>query len=272
MSDREPTTRWDPALYARFERERAQPFFDLVARLPDGPVHEAVDLGCGSGELTRTLAERWPEASVTGVDSSAEMLARADAAPPHPRVRFVAGDARTWRAEAPVDRIVSNAALQWVGDHEGLLARLVAALAPGGALAVQMPCNDDEPTHRIAAALWRDPRFAALLGEPPPARRVQPPAWYGEQLLALGCEVEVWETIYQHRLASADEVVEWVKGTLLRPVLSRLAGAERDAYLAAYTDRVRAAYPAGAHGVWLPFPRLFFVARRAGDSRLAARR
>lgn len=263
MSGDGSTTRWDPTLYARFARERAQPFFDLVARLPEGTVRRATDLGCGSGELTRTLAERWPEASITGVDSSPEMLARANAASPHPRVRFVHCDLRAWRPDEPQDRIVSNAALQWVGDHETLLANLVEALAPGGALAVQMPANDAEPTHRIAAALWRDPRFAARLGEPPPARRVAEPTWYGDRLLALGCEVEVWETIYQHRLASAEDVVEWAAGTLLRPVLSRLDGAEPAAFLRAYTDEIRVAYPTGAHGVWLRFPRLFFVARRA---------
>jgi len=262
ISRAEPSTRWDPALYARFERERAQPFFDLVARLPDGPVWSAADLGCGAGELTRTLADRWPDAAIVGVDSSEEMLAKAAALPTHPRIRFVHGDLRAWRPEAPVDRIVSNAALQWVGDHEALLARLVDCLAAGGALAVQMPDNDDEPTHRIAAALWREPRFAAQLGEARAERRVQPAAWYGERLLALGCEIDVWRTTYLHRMRDAADVVEWVKGTLLRPVISRLAGAELDAFLSAYTERVRDAYPAGPHGVWFPFPRLFLVARR----------
>jgi trans-aconitate 2-methyltransferase len=256
------STRWDPAQYARFERERAQPFFDLVARLPEGPVRHAVDLGCGSGELTGTLAERWPAASITGVDSSEAMLERASAQAPHPRVRFVRGDLREWRPEAKLDRLVSNAALQWVGGHEDLLARFASWLAPGGALAIQMPDNDAEPTHTILAGLWRDPRFASRLGDAPPERRVQPGSWYGERLLALGCEVDVWRTTYLHRLPGADDVVEWVKGTALRPVLSRLAGAELDAFLALYTERIRAAYPGGPHGTWFPFPRLFVVARR----------
>jgi len=262
MSTTDAATHWDPALYARFERERAQPFFDLVARMPDGPVRSAADLGCGSGELTRTLAERWPDATITGVDSSDAMLGRAAQRAPHPRVRFVQGDLRTWEPDAPLDRIVSNAALQWTADHESLLARLVAALSPDGALAVQMPHNDDEPTHRIAAALWRDPRFATQLGDAPPERRVHDATWYGDHLLALGCEAEVWETIYLHRLASAEDVVEWVKGTLLRPVLSRLAGPDLAAFLAAYTERIRVAYPTASYGVWFRFPRLFFVARR----------
>ncbi|RIL06281.1 MAG: trans-aconitate 2-methyltransferase [Proteobacteria bacterium] len=255
-------TRWDPALYARFERERAQPFFDLVARLPGGAVRRAADLGCGSGELTRTLAERWPDAAIVGVDASESMLARAAEGAAHPRVSFAQGDLRTWAPAAPLDRIVSNAALQWVGEHDALLGRWVGWLAPGGALAVQMPNNDGEPTHRILHALWRDARFAAALGAAPPAVRVQPGAWYAERLLALGCEVDVWETRYLHRMPDAAAIVEWVKGTALRPVLSRLDGAPRDAFLAAYHERIEAAYPRGEHGVWFPFPRLFFVAQR----------
>lgn len=259
-------TIWDPAQYARFERERAQPFFDLVARLPEGPVRSAADLGCGSGELTRTLADRWPDAAIVGVDSSEAMLARAAESATHPRVRFVHGDLRTWRPAAPVDRLVSNAALQWAGDHDSLLASWVDCLAPGGALAVQMPDNDDEPTHRIAAALWRDARFARQLGDAPPARRVHAAEWYGDRLLALGCTADVWRTTYLHRMRDAADVVEWVKGTLLRPVLSRLTGAPLDAFLTAYTQGVRAAYPGGPHGLWFPFPRLFFVAQRARGS------
>lgn len=258
-----PATRWNPALYARFERERAQPFFDLVARIETQPVRRAADLGCGTGELTRTLAERWPAASITGVDASAEMLARAREAPSHPRVAFEHADLRAWQPAAQLDCIVSNAALQWVDGHEALLATLTGWLAPGGTLAVQMPHNDDAPTHTILAALWRDPRFAGALGAPPPAVRVQAPAWYGDRLLALGCRAEVWETTYLHRMPDAGAIVEWVKGTALRPVASRLPGPAWAEFLSAYTEQVRAAYPAGPGGVWFPFPRLFFVARSA---------
>jgi len=256
-------TCWDPAQYARFDRERAQPFFDLLARVPGGVVRRAVDLGCGAGQLTRTLAERWPDASITGIDSSESMLERAAAAGPHPRLRFVLGDLRSWEPDARIDRLVSNAALQWVDGHDALLARFVAWLAPEGALAIQMPHNDDAPTHRLLAELWRDPRFAAQLGDAPLGARVQEGSWYGERLLALGCDpVEVWETTYLHRLRDAGEVVEWVKGTALRPVLSRLAGSQLGDFLALYTERIRDAYPSGPHGTWFPFPRLFVVARR----------
>jgi trans-aconitate 2-methyltransferase len=227
-------------------------------------VRRAADLGCGTGALTRTLLARWPGTELTGVDSSAEMLARAAEAPADPRLRFVQADLRAWTPPAPLDCVVSNAALQWVPDHVALLRQLVGWLAPGGTLAVQMPHNDDQPTHRTLARLWRDPRFAARLGPPPPERRVESAVWYGEQLLALGCEVDVWETVYLHRLPDAEGVVEWVKGTALRPVLSRLGAAETKDFLASYTEEIRAAYPPAATGTWFPFPRLFFVARTPG--------
>jgi trans-aconitate 2-methyltransferase len=260
MSTAQPT--WDPAQYGRFERERAQPFFDLLARVPGGAVRRAADLGCGTGALTCTLAERWPDAVVWGVDSSAEMLRQAGAHAAPARLRFVQADLASWEPEAPLDRIVSNAALQWVPDHARVLASLAARLAPGGVLAVQMPNNDDEPSHRILAELsgeapWRD----ALCGASPRSR-LEPPAWYADRLIELGLEVELWQTIYHHRLARPSEVVEWVKGSALRPVLSRLDARGAEAFLAAYTARIERAHPAGAHGVLFPFPRLFFVAAR----------
>jgi trans-aconitate 2-methyltransferase len=247
-------TRWDPAQYQRFERERAQPFHDLVARIPEGPVRRAADLGCGTGELTRSLLSCWRGAEVVGVDSSETMLERArshakshtESSLPPARLRFVHADLRTWEPAAPLDRIVSNAALQWVADHDALLARLVGFLAPGG-------------------ALWCDARFASQLGEAPTDRRVAESSWYGERLLDLGCNVDVWETVYLHRMDGAAGIVEWVKGTALRPVLSRLDTTASEAFLAAYTERVREAYPSGPHGTWFPFRRLFFVATRRGN-------
>ena len=268
MTRADDKTRWDPAQYQRFERERSQPFHDLVARIPGGLVRRAADLGCGTGELTRSLFTRWPDAEIVGVDSSETMLERAGAhatssAPPA-RLRFVHADLRNWEPPAPLDRIVSNAALQWVADHDALLARLLGFLAPGGALAVQMPHNDDSPTQEILRALWREARFASQLGDAPRDRRVAESSWYGERLLDLGCDVEVWETVYLHRMENAAAIVEWVKGTALRPVLSRLDTAAREAFLAAYRERVRDAYPNGPHGTWFPFRRLFFVATRRG--------
>ena len=262
MTRADRDTRWDPDQYERFERERAQPFHDLVARIPGGPVRRAADLGCGTGELTRTLLARWPDAELVGVDSSASMLARATASDAPSRLRFVEADLRAWAPPAPLDRIVSNAALQWLDGHRALLERLAGMLAPGGALAVQMPHNDDAPTHQILRALWSDARFAAQLGAAPPERRVADASWYGERLLELDCAIDVWETVYLHRMEDAEAIVEWVKGTALRPVLSRLDPAASARFLALYTERVRDAYPSGPHGTWFPFRRLFFVAQR----------
>jgi trans-aconitate 2-methyltransferase len=257
-------TRWDPAQYRRFESERAQPFHDLVARIPDASVRRAADLGCGNGDLTRTLLDRWPNAEIVGVDASEAMLDSAAAKPATARLRFVHSDLRNWTPPTSLDCIVSNAAIQWVDGHAALLTRLVGFLAPAGVLAVQMPHNDDAPTHEILRALWQDARFAAQLGDSPAERRVADASWYGEQMLGLGCAVDVWETTYLHRLESPDAIVEWVKGTALRPVLSRLDAAATTAFLTAYTERVRDAYPGGAHGTWFPFRRLFFVARVGG--------
>jgi len=255
---------WDASQYGRFERERAQPFFDLVARLPDGAVRRAADLGCGPGALTRTLALRWPDALVWGVDSSADMLRAARSEPALPNLRFVEGDLATWEPEAPLDRIVSNAALQWLPDHARVLASLVGRLAPGGALAVQMPNTDDAPTHRALAELCDEPPWREKLGRAALRPRIESPAWYADHLASLGLDVELWETTYYHRLARPSDVVEWIKGSALRPVISGLAARDAEAFLAAYTARIERLYPAGPHGVLLPYPRLFFVAARRG--------
>jgi trans-aconitate 2-methyltransferase len=259
---RDPGWRWDPALYARFRGERAQPFFDLLARLPDGPVRRAADLGCGGGELTRTLLERWPEAQVTGVDRSPEMLARAAEGPAQPRLRFVQADLADWEPEAPLDRLVSNAALHWLPDHGALLERLARRLAPGGVLAVQLPRHADDAVFAALEALaseapWRE-RLRGAERQP----GAETPRFYAERLLDLGLEATVWETIYQHHLAGPEAVVEWLAGTALRPWLGVLAPEVQAEFLSELRARVAKQLPAGRHGVFFPFRRLFFVARR----------
>ncbi len=263
MSGGAPTQhRWDPAQYERFRGERARPFFDLVGRLPDGRVRRVADLGCGTGELTRTLLERWPEADVVGVDFSQEMLARASAGPAQPRLRFVRADLASWEPEAPLDRIVSNAALQWLPEHGVLLERLTRFLAPEGALAVQVPHNRGEGAFRALDELcleapWRE-RFQKAERRP----SIETPLFYAERLLGLGLEIELWETVYHHRMAGAPEVVEWMKGTALRPLLSALAPPEQQEFLAELVARVTPLFPRGPHGIFFPFRRLFFVARK----------
>ena len=254
--------RWDPAQYERFRGERARPFFDLVGRMPDGPVRRVADLGCGTGELTRTLLERWPEAEVIGVDHSQEMLARAAEGPAQPRLSFVCADLATWEPEAPLDRIVSNAALQWLPEHGVLLERLTRFLAPEGSLAVQVPHNRGEGAFRLLDELvleapWRE-RFQTAGRRP----SIETPLFYAERLLGLGLEIELWETVYHHRMAGAAEIVEWMKGTALRPLLAALAPPEQQEFLAALVARITPLHPRGPHGIFFPFRRLFFVARK----------
>ena len=251
---------WDVAQYETFKDERARPFFDLVGRIRTSPVRRVVDLGCGTGDLTAHLAERWPDAEVIGIDSSREML---DKATPKAggRLRFDRGDVQTWSAAAPHDVIVSNAVLHWVDDHAGLLDRLVAALAPGGSLAVQMPANFDAASHMLLAEVaadgpWADKLDGAL------AQSVHPLPFYVEKLLDHGLTVDAWETVYVHLLPGDDAVLSWVRGTALRPVLDLLAEHEIAAFTASYANKLRAAYPRGTHGTLFPFRRIFFVARR----------
>ena len=255
-------TRWDAAQYARFRDERARPFFDLLAAVPDVEVRGAADLGCGSGEMTRLLLERWPGAEVWGVDDSAEMLSRARAAPAPPGLHFVQEDLRNWRPPRPLDLILSNAALQWVPDHGPLLQSLAGRLAPAGILAVQVPNNRGEAAYRILDGLLADPSWVKRL--PPGLHRtaIESPSFYDERLLALGFRVRMWETIYHHRLASPAEIVEWLKGPTLRPILSALPAQDASEFLAALALRIASAYPGGPHGVVFPFRRLFFIARR----------
>lgn len=263
--------RWDPHQYQRFGRERAQPFFDLAGRIPDDrQVHTAADLGCGPGTLTRTLCTRWPDATVYGVDNSPHMLEKAGQLAAHPRLHFIQADLAAWQPERRLDCIVSNAALQWVPDHARVIPHLLSLLAPRGVLAVQMPRNFDQPAHRLLYELVRQDPWAGWLNskgnrdhnswEERPF--VETPDWYAQTVRRAGFGVEVWETIYHHLLDGQDAILEWMKGTALRPVLSRLPEQQHGAFLAAYGERLAAAYPPGPHGTPFPFRRLFFVAQR----------
>jgi trans-aconitate 2-methyltransferase len=253
---------WDPGQYARFADERSRPFFELLGRVRAERPARVTDLGSGTGALTATLAERWPDALVEGVDRSPEMIAEAAPLAIPGRLRFGIADVRDWRPDEPVDVLVSNAVLQWVPEHADLLARWVDALAPGGWLAFQVPGNDRSPSHVLLDELRDSPRWRDALGGAAPGPRVREPEEYLALLASRGCAVDAWETTYLHVLRGADPVLEWVKGTALRPVLTALAGAEREAFLAEYAARLRAAYPARPHGTVLPFRRLFVVAER----------
>jgi len=255
-------TRWDPQQYQRFSRERARPFFDLLARVPDGNVRFVADLGCGPGDLTHTLLTRWPAAAIVGVDNSPDMLAAAARLPASPHLRFVEADLATWQPDCPLDRIVSNAALQWLPNHADLFTRLVGLLAPGGVLAAQMPRNFDEPAHRLLAEVVTQEPWASTVGSWRERYFVETPAWYTDTLPGLRVGVDVWETIYYHVLTGPNAALEWMKGTALRPVLTRLREDQQEPFLAVYSAKLLAAYPPGAHGTLFPFRRLFLLARR----------
>ena len=263
-----PSVTWDPAQYALFEDQRSRPFADLLARVRLEQPQLVVDLGCGSGALTLGLARRWPAARVVGVDSSPQMLEQARRSDAAQRVDWVEADAATWEPPSGIDLLVTNATLQWVPGHLDLIPRWVAALVPGGWFAMQVPGNFDAPSHRLlresAAAA---PRSAELLGALRHADPVAAPAAYTVLLAQLGCAVDVWETTYQQVLDPAGEqdspVLEWTKGTALRPVLDLLTGEqERADFLAAYAARLAEAYPRRGFGTLFPFRRIFAVAQK----------
>jgi trans-aconitate 2-methyltransferase len=252
--------RWDPEQYLRFADERGRPFRDLLARVRARDPRVVVDIGCGAGNLTRELAERWPGADVEGVDASPEMIERARAEVGD-RVRLTLADVRDWSPERPVDVLVSNATLQWVPDHLPLLDRLAGALAPGGELAVQVPGNFSEPSHTLLRGLAADPRWRDRLADVRwPA--VEEPETYLARLAAAGLRADVWETTYLQVLPGEDAVLSWMRGTGLRPVLSALDAPEREAFEAAYGEELRRAYPARASGTVLRYRRIFLVAIR----------
>ena len=257
---------WDPGQYRRFAGERARPFAELTARIGAGEPRTVVDLGCGPGDLTVDLSRRWPGAAVHGVDSSAEMIEAARNLEEQPAISFELADLRDWAPAFPVDVITCNAVLQWVPGHLGLLPRWVSWLSAGGWLAFQLPGNFDQPSHTALAEMAASPRWRSLLGASVFTRQAGDPAEYLDSLAATGCQVDAWETTYLHVLSGADPVVEWAKGTALRPVLAVLDDAQAAEFLAGYRERMRKAYPARPFGTVLPFRRVFVVAHRPGDA------
>ncbi|WP_026874847.1 trans-aconitate 2-methyltransferase [Jiangella gansuensis] len=249
---------WDPDRYLVFAGQRARPFRDLIAQVAATDVREVADLGCGPGNLTVGLVERWPDAHVVGVDASADMIAAAPADGP---VEFVHADLRDWTPTRPVDVLLSNATLQWVPGHLDLLPRLAGQLAAGGWLAFQVPGNFGEPSHVLLRELAAADRWSVLHDLTWPS--VHEPGTYLEALLDLGLEVQVWETTYHHLLHGDDAVLEWVSGTALRPVLAALESPdERERFVAEYRELLRSAYRPGRYGTVLPYRRIFAVAQK----------
>lgn len=254
---------WSARQYVAFEDERTRPVRDLVNAVPGTEARCVVDLGCGPGNSTEVLAARFPDAVVTGLDSSADMVKAARQR--LPALRFERTPIETWDDPGRFDVILANAVLQWVPDHASLLPRLVSKLAPGGSLAVQMPDNLEEPAHRLMREVGLAGVWASKLADATGARTtLAGSGWYYELLRPLCTRVDVWRTTYHHPLSGGtDAVVEWFKGSGLRPFLEPLDATERAAYLDHYRAVLADAYPVMADGsVLLPFPRLFIVATR----------
>jgi len=256
---------WDAPQYQRYAGERDRPFFDLTSRIDASTPATVVDLGCGDARLTQTLKQRWPNAVVSGIDTSTAMLDDARAAGRDRDVHLAFGDVESWRG-ADVDVIVSNAVLQWIPDHLPLVTGWVSALAADGWLAFALPGNAGAPSHAVMRDLAAEDPFAPYLEG---VRLLQPGhdlTDYARPLLESGCVVDSWETTYQHVLTGPDPVVEWVRGTGLRPVLHALPGGVREEFLELYSKRMRSVYPAvptptGPVTI-LPFRRLFVVAHK----------
>jgi trans-aconitate 2-methyltransferase len=254
---------WDPGQYLHFADERSRPFFDLLGRVRAQDPGLVVDLGCGPGQLTAALADRWPDADVRGIDSSAEMIETARQLPAAGRLTFALADIRDWAPERPVDVITANAVLQWVPDHLKLLTRWAGQLSDGGWLAFQLPGNFDQPGHVVLREMAGSDRWRPLLAGVSLNRQASDPAQYADLLARAGCAVDAWETTYLHVLQGPDPVLGWYKGSGLRPVLAVLAPEQAAQFLANYGARMRQAYPAAPYGTILPFRRVFVVARRS---------
>ncbi len=254
---------WSAQQYTSFEAERTRPVRDLLNGVATVEVKQAIDLGCGPGNSTEVLAARFPNAAIRGLDSSADMIEAARKR--LPRLRFDLAGITEWDDPGPFDVILANAVLQWVPDHATLMPRLVGKLAPGGSLAVQMPDNLEEPAHRLMREVAASGPWAKKLATAAGARTPRLPAsWYYALLRPHASRVDVWTTTYHHVLAGGtDAVVEWFKGSGLRPFLAPLDASETADFLAEYRTALVDAYPPLAGGsVLLPFPRLFIVAMR----------
>jgi trans-aconitate 2-methyltransferase len=263
--------RWDPQQYGRFADERGRPFLDLIARIGASSPRRVVDLGCGPGTYTALLAERWPSAAVEGIDSSAEMIDAAAAAAPAGdrgadpaggRLTFRVGDVVDWDPSG-ADVVISNATLQWVPTHRALVSAWAAALPPGGWLAFQVPGNFDSFSHVLMRSQAESQRWASSLrGILRHDDAVGTPEEYAQLLLAAGLRADVWETTYVHVLAGADPVLEWLRGTGLRPIMQALPPASYALFEEEFAAQLRQAYPSTPHGTLFPFRRVFAVGTR----------
>ena len=254
---------WSSKQYVAFEDERTRPVRDLLNAVPATDVVSAIDLGCGPGNSTEVMAARFPTATISGLDSSVDMIEAARKR--LPAYTFSIDSIEHWNGPCMFGMILANASLHWVPDHASLLPRLVGHLSDHGSLAIQMPDNLDEPAHRLMREIAAQQPWADKLAKAAGARTTLASAdWYYSLLRPLCSRVDIWRTTYHHPLAGgADAVVEWFKGSGLRPFLNPLSAAEQESYLTRYHAAIADAYPILPDGtVLLPFPRLFMVATR----------
>lgn len=254
---------WDAKQYLRFSDERTRPCRDLAARIKLPSPRTVIDLGCGPGNSTAVLSELWPAAQLSGLDSSPDMIAAARKS--HPNTNWIVGDITAWADEAgpAFDIVFSNAAMQWVDDHPRIFRKLFARVAPGGALAIQMPDNFDAPAHRLMRELarsprWRDQFAAATVRE----WHVHDPMAYYDTLAPHAAALDIWRTEYLHIMPDIAAIVDWYKGTGLRPFLDALPDEQtRTQFLAEYAAQLRPAFPSQSDSkIIFPFRRLFFIA------------
>lgn len=251
---------WEPDRYLQFADERLRPALDLLGRIPLNRPMRIVDLGCGAGNVTRLLAERWPDAELTGLDSSPEMLARASETLPN--ARFELAGVEHWDSEDSLDLLFSNAALHWIGQHQSLFPRLLDMLSPGGVLAVQMPGNFDAPSHRLIRELAASPAWSSKVGSGRMGT-ILDMAEYHRLLAPRSTRLSLWETTYWQALHGTNPVLDWLRGTTLLPYVAPMDDANREAFLAELGTQLAEAYPADESGSTLfPFRRIFIVAQR----------
>ncbi len=254
---------WDAELYLKFSRERTQPSVDLTARIAIPDPGRIIDLGCGPGNSTAVLRQRWPKAEITGLDGSSDMIAAASRSYPHHE--WILGDISAWSARIPFDLVFSNAALQWTPSHEVLFPHLFAQVAPGGALAVQMPAHFDSTLHREILETAGNPSWRHLMGQALNALTKKPPSFYYNLLQPLAARLEIWRTEYYHVVDSPQSIIEWFRGTGLRPFLAALENEEQKMrFEELLLERYTRAYPPQNDGrILFQFRRLFIIAYRA---------
>lgn len=254
---------WSAQQYLKFENERTRPARDLLAQVPLETAQRAIDLGCGPGNSTELLVERFGAGNVSGIDSDADMLEKARSR--LPGTPFVMADVATWRPVEKADLFFANAVFQWLPDHMPVLEKLMDSLNPGGVLAVQMPDNLAEPSHAAMEETGADGPWADILADGKLRRAPLPsPADYIDALGARASRIDVWHTLYYHPMEGPEAIVEWVKGTGLRPYLQAVGPQHETAFLDKYRDRMDRYYPPMADGRrLLAYPRLFVVAIKA---------